>query len=128
MAGVKGNKKHANKTSFPNQVKYEKWTEKECQVLFDKALELSNTAITLQDIINELGLYSHIFVYLLEKFPKFTSIKKSILENIANNTYKGALNGDYNATMAIFGLKNNHKWSDKHDDNDKDNSVTINIK
>lgn len=40
---------------------------------------------------------------------------KKIKEITENRLFVGGLNGDINVTMAIFGLKNNHKWTDKMD-------------
>ena len=108
------NKDKKNKTSFKEGNKAsEKWTLSEVTILFDKAMDLSKNAITLTDIANELDLYPNVFDYLVEKYPDFISYKKTILKQIENNTYKGALNGDYTPSIAIFGLKNNHGWKDK---------------
>lgn len=104
MAAPKGNKYN------------EKWTIKASQELFDKALELAKGgAITLTDIANELDVYTDVFEYICNKHEDFRPVKKRILSQIENNTYKGALNGDYIPSVAIFGLKNNHGWKDKQE-------------
>ncbi len=102
MAAKKGNKYN------------ERWTIEASTELFDKALTLAKDgAITLTDIANELDVYTDVFEYICNKHKDFSPIKKRILSQIENNTYKGALNGDYIPSVAIFGLKNNHGWKDK---------------
>jgi hypothetical protein len=118
MAGRKGNKAHANKTSHTsesllNNNLAEKWTFAAAEAFFQQALIDSEEAITLNDVARAQNQYYEIFEYLCEKFPVFLTIKKQILRNIESNTYKGALNQTYVASVAIFGLKNNHGWADK---------------
>ena len=121
------NKDKKNKTSFDVGNKAaEKWTLSETTILFDKAIDLSKKAITLTDIAIELDLYPNIFDYLVEKFPEFISKKKEILKHIENNTYKGALNGDFVPSVAIFGLKNNHGWKDRTETDITTNGKEIN--
>jgi len=121
------NKDKKNKTSFDVGNKAaEKWTLSETTILFDKAIDLSKKAITLTDIAIELDLYPNIFDYLVEKFPEFISKKKEILKLIENNTYKGALNGDFVPSVAIFGLKNNHGWKDRTETDITTNGKEIN--
>ena len=112
------NKDKKNKTSFQAGDKAaEKWTEQSVQELFAKAIEIAKGgALTLTGIAIELNLYPDVFDYVCEKYPNFRPIKKELINYIEHNTYTGALNGRYNATMAIFGLKNNHGWTDKPKD------------
>ena len=121
MAGKKGQKKHANKTSFTSEsrtgiTQYQKWTEEKTAEFFKKAYDLAEGGeITLTNIAKELNEYPPVFDYLLEKYPKFEALKKAILKHIENNTYTKALSGEYVPSIAIFGLKNNHGWSDKQE-------------
>ena len=122
MAGKKGNKAHANKTSYNSENWHgtpmaEKWTPEAIEAIFTKAIEIAKSgALTLTGIAIELDLHPKIFHYFCEKYPQFDSFKKELINYIEHNTYTGALNGRYNATMAIFGLKNNHGWTDKPKD------------
>ena len=122
MAGKKGNKAHANKTSFNSEnlagnTYGQKWTAEDAARIFQQAFDLAkNGSVTLTSIAKELDLYPDIFEYLCERFPEFRTNKKHIEKWIEDNTFQGALNGRYNATMAIFGLKNNHGWTDKPKD------------
>jgi hypothetical protein len=118
MAGRKGNKAHANKTSLTSEQMIgnnaaEKWTFAAAESFFKQALIDSEDAITLNDVARAQGQYYEVFEYLCDKFPVFLTIKKQILRNIESNTYKGALNDTYVASVAIFGLKHNHGWTDK---------------
>ena len=114
---MKTNKKQpqkANETSFkPGNKEAEKWTKEVAESFLLQALELSKNEITLTNICNTLGVYTFVFDYLVNKFADFAPIKKEILTQIENNTYQRALNSEINATVAIFGLKNNHGWKDK---------------
>lgn len=102
MAAPKGNKYN------------ERWTIEASEEVFNKALELARGgAVTLTDIAIELDLYPNVFDYICEKHKVFISKKNILLRYIENNTYKGALNGEYVPSVAIFGLKNNHGWKDK---------------
>ena len=97
----------------------EKWTEKEAKSFFDDALALieeKKEVLFIGTIANELGVDRHTFDYLIGKFPEkkvFATIKKKIQSIIESRTYEKALGGNLNATMAIFGLKNNHGWKDR---------------
>lgn len=98
----------------------EVWTLKKSKDLYDKALIMAQEgALTLTSIAKELGVYTHVFDYILEKHKNssvdFTSIKKEILKCIEDTTYTGALQGSYVPSVAIFALKNNHGWSDKQE-------------
>ena len=129
MAERKGHKAKKNETSFKAKNKAaEKWTKTETELFFNKAYESSKTAITLTDISNSFDLYTSVFDYLVKKYPVFESLKKEILKNIENNTYKGALNNRYNSTIAIFGLKNNHNWSDKKEESKQDTTEPPTLK
>lgn len=108
------NKDKKNKTSFDfGNTVAEKWTFEQSEEFFNNAYELSKKEISLTDISNILNLYPNIFTYLVEKYPVFITIKENICKQIENNIVKGAMKGDYNPTITIFNLKNNHNWKDK---------------
>jgi hypothetical protein len=104
----------ANETSFkPGNKEAEKWTKDIAESFLLQALELSKTEITLTNIANTLDTYPDVFEFIVNKFPDFRTIKSRIEKHIENNTYQKALHSEINATVAIFGLKNNHGWKDK---------------
>jgi hypothetical protein len=113
MAGRKGNKKHANKTSFTSSaMKGNKnaqiWAEKSVRELFqvmrDNA-ENDKEILCLQDAIRSVQLYSSSLNYLLEKFPEFENLKKDIQNAIVSRVNKEALKGNFHATASIWRMK-----------------------
>jgi len=134
MAGVKGNKKHANKTSFPNQYyEYEKWTEKAVFEILFKMLENAEkdeNILCLQDAIISVKLYSSSLTYLIDKFPKFVNIKSDIQNVITSRINKNALTGEFNATASIWRMKQLgevDKQEVKTHNINENNDVTIKI-
>ena len=116
MAGTKGNKNS------------EVWTKEKAAQLFDDALTIAkNGAISLIDIANELDVYDDVFEYLAQKFVVFRPIKNNILKQIANNVYKGAMEGKYKEASAIFKLKTNFKWNENVDDENTTQNIRIEI-
>lgn len=131
MAGKKGNKAHANKTSFSSthQYNYEKWTKEEAEKLFNSALTISNEddIYFIGTIAKRLGTYRQIFDYLINKFPIFDLTKKQIDGNIESNLFlAGLTNKDINGAVSIFGLKNNHGWKDKTETDITTNGKDVN--
>lgn len=97
----------------------EKWTLKESQKFIDsvyKHVYENKKCSSVTEAITELGQYDDLLNYLDRKFDKivFRAIKKAkdiIKQRIIN---KG-LNNEYNPTMSIFILKNNHNMKDKQE-------------
>ncbi len=115
MAGRKGNKTHANNTSFTSEVMLgkknaEKWTEEGAEKFFIDAIEISKEPdiYTLNFIARKMDVYDHVFSYLIEKFPIFSTHKSQINENLKNNLTLAGLAGKTNPTMSIFILKAVH--------------------
>lgn len=96
----------------------ELWTE-------DKSLKFMKEALkTLKNdkeimFIGSLAVkqstYRQIYQYITDKFKgvEFNTIKKEINNIIETRLFESALTNSVNSTVAIFGLKNNHKWKDK---------------
>lgn len=92
----------------------EKWTKKQAKELVDSVLEYvqeNKDCLFIGEAVTELGYYRTLWNYLSDKFDFDTTKRvESILES--RLVTKG-LAGDSNATMTIFTLKNNYKWTDK---------------
>ena len=80
MAGIKGNKKHANKTSFPNQK-----NNKKCpKVVARKFLQMEKNASVDEDILcfedacKSIGWRGSKVDYWVKKIPIFENLKKDI--------------------------------------------------
>jgi len=121
-----------NKGSFTtnNQPleRWERWTKTECEKIFNNALLLSYSELTLTNIANKLNVYTPVFDYLVNKYPRFESIKKAIKANLENNLVVNALTNKINTTMTIFILKNNYGYKDKVEiDKDFYGDITITI-
>lgn len=106
MAGIKGNKKHANKTSFPNQ---KNWTnKKQPDVVFRKFKEMLENAkndpeiLCFQDACASIGWRDSKVDYWVKKIPTFETLKRDIQNAIIRRVNKGALKGNFNATSAIW--------------------------
>jgi hypothetical protein len=98
----------------------EKWNpENVCEQLETiKAGALSGQYVWLGDGLINNGLYKEIWTFWKDKFSdndKVMELIKLIEAIFENNQYKGALGGKLVPSVAIFGLKNNHGWSDKQD-------------
>lgn len=106
-----------NQTSFKKGNKAaEIWTEQAAIELFEKAMKIAKEGeTTYTGIARELDVYTTSLHYLPEKFPDLLPVKKEILKILADNLFKAGCQGDYVPAMAIFGLKNNHKWTDKQE-------------
>jgi hypothetical protein len=122
MAAKKGNKYH------------EKYTEKESLEFFKaslKKIQDEEDIVFIGTLATRMNTYRDIYTYLLKKFDKqnneFRTIKKNIDSIIEQRLYQKAFQNKGNATMAIFGLKNNHGWKDKTEV-ETDNKHTIKIK
>lgn len=109
MAGIKGNKSHANKTSFPNQ---RNWSNKKAPaVVLRKFKEMYENAKTddnilcFQDACMSIGWRSSKVDYWAKKIPTFGSLKTDIQNIIVSRVNKNALFGDFNATASIWRMK-----------------------
>lgn len=106
MAGSKGNKNA------------EKWTVAEVKKKLAEieAEAKKPTCLWLGSALVRVGLYRDIWAYWSEKFEKdeivFRTIKQ-IEQIFEDRLFDKAAKGDLVASVAIFGLKNNHGWKDK---------------
>ena len=114
MAGKKGNKDHANKTSFTKDEQKgnknaEFWDYKCVKELFADMLEVSisdDEMYCLQDVIHSVGLYRTGMDYLISKFPVFGNTKKDIQNVIIARMNKLAFTDrDKNPAIAIWRMK-----------------------
>jgi hypothetical protein len=113
MAGIKGNKAHANETSFTceqrkNVPAYEIWDEVTSKKTFEKILvnaENDDNILCLHDAIRSVGLWTSSFYYILTKFPKLEDFKKDIQQTIISRINKKALNNSFNSTASIWRMK-----------------------
>lgn len=92
----------------------EKWTRKEASAFVEKVYEYvqdNEDCIFIGEPVTHLGYYRQLWNYISSKFD-FDTIKvvESILES---RLVKNGIIGNSNATMTIFTLKNNYKWTDK---------------
>jgi hypothetical protein len=107
MAGKKGNKAHANKTSYPNQ----KGHNKHPNVVFRKfAKMIQNTKddeniLCFQDACISIDWRSSKVEYWCKKIPVFKNLKKDIQDIIISRINKNALKNKFNATASIWRMK-----------------------
>ena len=96
----------------------EKWTR---EAVLDALSEIESeaqqkTCLWLGSALVKTGLYRAVWAYWKEKFTDddevFETIKK-VEQIFEDRLFSMALKGDANPTIAIFGLKNNHDWKDK---------------
>lgn len=109
MAGKKGNKAHANKTSYPNQ----KNNKKEPRVIYRKLAKIYENVI--EDKGNNITSWQSACLsiswrvtkmdYWCEKTPIFGTYKKEIKEVIISFVNNKALKGDFNPTASIWRMK-----------------------
>ena len=109
-----------------NNKNAEKWTIEESQTFIDSVYDyvlLHKDCCSLVEALTELEQYENLLNYLEKKFENvvFTSIKKS-KDIIKQRIIKKGLNSEYNPTMSIFILKNNHDMKDK---SEVDSNTTI---
>jgi hypothetical protein len=99
----------------------EKWTlEKSVKFMKEALKTLENNAdiMFIGTLAVRQSSYKDIYTYLTNKFKDnnvIFSTKKKIDAIIEERLFKSALKNDINATVAIFGLKNNHGWKDKRE-------------
>lgn len=95
----------------------EKWDLNRADMFFDdilKHVQKNKKCRSLSEAAVEVGEYEELISYLLNKFSNtvFKSIKKA-KDIVKNRLVNQGLDGEANATMAIFILKNNHNMTDK---------------
>jgi len=108
----------------------EKWDLTNTDMFFDdilKYIQENPKCRSLSEAVVEVGEYEELISYLLNKFPDvvFKSIKKA-KDIVKNRLVKQGLDGDANATMAIFILKNNHNFTDKQQTDITTNGKDVN--
>ncbi len=107
MAAPKGNKNA------------EKWTFEESQMFINSIgayVESSKDCTSLEKACTELGQYEELLTYIYKKFDiiDLRPIKKA-KAIIKQRIIDKGLKSEYNPTMCIFILKNNHDMKDKHE-------------
>ncbi len=111
MAGAPKNNKNA-----------EKWTIKESQIFIDNVLNYiikNKECCSIEEACCELGQYEKLLIYIENKYTNnelidFNAIKKA-RGIIKQRIIKKGLKNEYNPTMCIFILKNNHDMKDKQE-------------
>jgi hypothetical protein len=105
----------------------EQWTEKEANILFDRAIKLSND--TQYDFVGEvardMGEYIDVFTYLVDKFPHLKPKYTQVLRNLEANCFSNAKKGKIREATAIVNLKSNYQWRDRQevDHSNRDGSL-----
>lgn len=114
----------------PKGNKYnEIWTLEKCAEfihrVYNHVLETKD-CVSIEEACCECGQYEKLVNYLQKKHndsKDFNAIKKA-RAIIKQRIIKGGLKNDYNPTMSIFILKNNHDMKDKQE---REYSGSINI-
>lgn len=78
----------------------------------------SEECLWLGSALSSVGLYRDIWRHWKEKFrdePKVFRTIKRIEQIFEDRLFTKSLKGTVNPTVAIFGLKNNHEWTDKRE-------------
>lgn len=107
MAGIKGNKAHANKTSYPNQ----KNKSKHPNVVFRKFSEMifntknNDDILCWQDACASIDWRDSKVNYWCNKIPVFANLKNDIQNIIISRINKNALNNKFNSTASIWRMK-----------------------
>ena len=113
MAGKKGNKAHANETSFTSESEKgnkaaEKWTESEAVNQFAEMYKNAQTdkdVLCLQDVYLKYEMRSSTFDYLINKFPVLEAFKKDMQNAITSRINRGAILGEFQQTASIWRMK-----------------------
>lgn len=96
----------------------EKWTRDEVLTrLWDMEITAKEEdCLYIGTLLVKYNLYKEIWSYWKDKFKDddevFQPIKK-IEQVFENKLFSGGLTAKYNPAIVIFGLKNNHKWTDQ---------------
>jgi hypothetical protein len=102
-----------------------KWTHETVMGKLDELEKAVEKTVYIGEGLSTIGLYSEWFSYITETFKDdeivFQSIKK-IEQAYEAKLVTKTLKGDFNPTMAIFTLKNKHKWKDQ---SQVDNNISL---
>jgi hypothetical protein len=102
-----------------------KWTQETVMQKLDELEKAVEHTVYIGEGLSTIGLYAEWFAYITETFKDddivFKAIKR-IEQAYEAKLVKKTLNGDFNPTMAIFTLKNKHKWKDQ---SQVDNNVSF---
>lgn len=107
MAGKKGNKNHANNTSYPNQ----KNNKKNPRIVLRKFLEMLENAkvddeiLSFQDACASIKWRDSKVNYWCTQIAIFATLKTDIQNTIIRRVNKNALKNEFNATSAIWRQK-----------------------
>lgn len=122
MSGIKGNKGHANKTSFPNQKNWR--NKKHPAVVLRKFSEMientknDNNILCFQDACHSVNWRCSKVNYWCDKIPTFATLKSDIQNIIVSRINKGALDNDFNSTASIWRMKQlgerDEKYQEQH--------------
>lgn len=118
MAKAVKKDKEVNKAGAPEgNTNAEVWTEELAAQYGNKVLNLIESDLKCRSIETacvKAGGYETLFDYLSNKYPiVFEPIKQKVKAIAKSRLMEQGLDGDVNATMAIFILKNNHDMKDK---------------
>lgn len=117
--------------SAPKGNKYnEVWDLETAKQFFDDVLtyiQENKKCRSIAEACVELGEYEELVSYIINKFPQqdFKSIK-SAKDIVKTRLVNQGLDGEANATMAIFILKNNHQMTDKQQTDITTNGKDVN--
>jgi hypothetical protein len=129
MAGIKGNKKHANKTSYPHQ----KNNKKHPAVVLRKFSELvknakeDNDILCWQDACMSINWRDSKVNYWCGKIPIFANLKKDVQNIIIARVNKNALKNKFNATASIWRMKQLGEVERSEQTIKQDTGLTINV-
>jgi hypothetical protein len=100
------------------------WTDERIQAEADALLEWMKDDISrlwFKDFAIERGHQPNLYGKLAKRHAGFRSSIKKAKAIQESRTFQGALRGELNTILAIFGLKNNHGWRDtQHTENKTD--------
>ena len=92
----------------PGNKAAEKWTEWEIEHVFEKMYLNAcqdEKILCFSDACKSVDFRDSHIDYFIKKFPVFENTKKDIQKRIVSRINKGALEGDYHATAAIWRQK-----------------------
>ena len=107
MAGKKGNKKHANSTSFPNQknnTKSRKVVIRKFMLMLENA-KVDDNILCFQDACQSINWRVSKIDYWIKKIPKLSMYKKDVQDTILSRINKKALLGQHVPAPAIWRMK-----------------------
>lgn len=108
-----------NQKQIPNALK---WTEEivlEHLAAIKKSATEDETVTYLGKALVRQGLYAQVWSYWAKIFEKNDAIMEEMMciESIFEvRLFEGGLRKEYASWIAIFGLKNNHRWCEKQEE------------